>query len=198
LEIRVQILERAAQRQEQRNWMNAQQQWAAAYGSLPGPAPAVGVARHLLWPAQCHRRPKLRRLRLDPPRAARAGLHRWRQRRLLELWPPRVDSNALCSRVDQPHPRQLRPRPICPLRLSRSVWRRLPWRCPQPRLQQPQQRGLWLCSHRTGHGRPSGSNRPSFPRLRLPPRCPLTARPQHWPLPPSNRVKPTASARLGG
>jgi hypothetical protein len=44
LEIRVQILERAAQRQEQRNWMNAQQQWAAAYGSLPGPAPAVG------WP----------------------------------------------------------------------------------------------------------------------------------------------------
>lgn len=44
LEIRVQILERAAQRQEQRiQW--SQQQLAAAYGmSLPGPAPAVG------WP----------------------------------------------------------------------------------------------------------------------------------------------------
>lgn len=44
LEIRVQILERAAQRQEQRlQW--SQLQLAAAYGgSLPGPAPAVG------WP----------------------------------------------------------------------------------------------------------------------------------------------------
>jgi len=43
LEIRVQILERAARLQDQRNWI-AQQQMAAAYGGFPGPAPAVG------WP----------------------------------------------------------------------------------------------------------------------------------------------------